>query len=537
MTSEAADDLTHLLLTNDPPSPLETELARSIIAGLDRLLDEDVAPDTEKHRIANTEEQLDDKTRERKAIEAKRARYLAILSPHRRLPIEVLGLIIEETVSRAIHAFGTGLVLEHAVYSLMLVSRTWYQAALSIPNIWRRLEVMMSPPDPTADSILSPAQCIRMWTSTMEMWFARARDAPLILSLDFSDEWEIEEGDVVEFSAALAALSARIRSFAPSFAHIDCCHVLDGAVIPEVVFEEPVTPVVWQRLQCFWIQETSPLRGTFQHADRFPSLQQAGYWGTERKITRAPFPLPFGQLNTLLLVGFHPNYAQLSESVALEQLDLRVRQLADGPHVPWEVLEQQPPLIFPKLTKLSLHAVGPQSAWFYRNIRSPLLEKLRVRAPYNLKESISWVTELVRGCGSQGIKRLALWNRIFTPGESDIRYAIDATLMQSIFERTQHLVGISLSGGLWLTNIHSVPTTVRKVKIEDSHIQPWSNQPVMAKFEEGLVKLVDSGWTNREPMQIILKLGRARDLDIHVWTERWTALTVGSQIRLSVVEA
>jgi len=46
MTPDGSDDLTHLLLTNDPPSALEAELAQSIITGLNRLLSELVPRDT-----------------------------------------------------------------------------------------------------------------------------------------------------------------------------------------------------------------------------------------------------------------------------------------------------------------------------------------------------------------------------------------------------------------------------------------------------------------------------------------------------------
>ena len=88
--------------------------------------------------------------------------------------------------------------------------------------------------------------------------------------------------------------------------------------------------------------------------------------------------------------------------------------------------------------------------------------------------------------------------------------------MQSIFERVPSLEELSLNGGLWLVNIHSVPATVHKVELEDLKIEPLLNQEIFTRFHASLETLLGLDWGRRLPMESIIRMARGQDPDLAI---------------------
>ena len=128
---------------------------------------------------------------DRSTIEAKRARYLAILSAHRRVPVEILALIIEKAmIDMENDKNDTRPLDEHPIYTLMGVSRAWYQAALNVTAIWSKFKMTMSCPRSSVGGGPTATAVVRMWTKRMERWFSRAKGAGLELTLIIFGDWD-----------------------------------------------------------------------------------------------------------------------------------------------------------------------------------------------------------------------------------------------------------------------------------------------------------------------------------------------------------
>ncbi|TEB28947.1 hypothetical protein FA13DRAFT_1735071 [Coprinellus micaceus] len=112
--------LSRLLTSNDPPQPFELVVIENVVS----LMDE---------TIANLTAQLDKAKNERQQCQA-------LLSPLRRMPMDVLGEIFGHVVSSA-ESYNQG--LRWAV-ELCLVCRTWQDAAYATHRLWASFELQAS---------------------------------------------------------------------------------------------------------------------------------------------------------------------------------------------------------------------------------------------------------------------------------------------------------------------------------------------------------------------------------------------------------
>ncbi|KAJ3545330.1 hypothetical protein NMY22_g2481 [Coprinellus aureogranulatus] len=135
--------LPHLLRSNDPPLASEVPVIESIVG----LMDDNV--EALKAQLAN--------------VIVKRQQYQALLSPLRRMPLDILGEIFS-------HILGSGEQSLQKVVSLCLVCKAWRDAAYATHRLWSHIEI---------DTSRAPNEWKRV-----ERWISRSGATPKSLSVN-----------------------------------------------------------------------------------------------------------------------------------------------------------------------------------------------------------------------------------------------------------------------------------------------------------------------------------------------------------------
>ncbi|KAJ7261288.1 hypothetical protein B0H12DRAFT_1106127 [Mycena haematopus] len=194
MELDSSSPFHHLLHTNYIPTSDEAAQIRKLCAkplnDLSRL----------EAEISHTQAILHDLQRSYRRVKTGVDAHLALLSPMRNLPPEVLQLIFTMTLPSDRNA------VMHASEAPVLLGRVcsgWRRIALATPNLWASLHVV-TPPVDYSESDISPGK-IRMMA--MEEWLARSGACPLSMSIWVSREaWG---------SAAAAASSPFVEAILP----------------------------------------------------------------------------------------------------------------------------------------------------------------------------------------------------------------------------------------------------------------------------------------------------------------------------------
>ncbi|TEB40183.1 hypothetical protein FA13DRAFT_1618671, partial [Coprinellus micaceus] len=108
--------LSQLATTNDAPSTQDAAFLREVVDGLD------VEADEIRTQLQALEEKL-------QVVERNRKFFKPMLSPVRRVPLEILGDIFALIVE--MDPF-----LNDALATLCLVCKSWRRAALGMPKLW-----------------------------------------------------------------------------------------------------------------------------------------------------------------------------------------------------------------------------------------------------------------------------------------------------------------------------------------------------------------------------------------------------------------
>ena len=222
--------LSHLLSSNHPPQSLEIAVIENVVC----LMDE---------TIADLTAQLDKVKNERQQCQA-------LLSPLRRMPMDVLGEIFGHVVSSA-SSYNQG--LRHAV-ELCLVCRTWRDAAYATHRLWASFEVRAS-----GDW--------REWKRA-ERWMKLSGTLPKRISVhsdrDMCGQWAMFTRPcqlAVPRLARLLAEGQKIHTLSISCAHSRCARNLCAAV-GAVASKQPRP---WDGIECLnvevretWTEPSSP---------------------------------------------------------------------------------------------------------------------------------------------------------------------------------------------------------------------------------------------------------------------------------------
>ncbi|KAJ7663904.1 hypothetical protein DFH06DRAFT_335963 [Mycena polygramma] len=142
-----------LLNSNEPPEESELPFIQSVVSQADaRLagLDEEIAGLNKE--TASLQGQLKQLKEDRVSVSSYRERNHAILSPLRRLPLEVLGEIFSWTLPLPKEEWGRDkLDLTDSPWVLTHISRHWRAASISTPSLWSKVAIhYRETPDPSS---------------------------------------------------------------------------------------------------------------------------------------------------------------------------------------------------------------------------------------------------------------------------------------------------------------------------------------------------------------------------------------------------
>ncbi|KAJ7670023.1 hypothetical protein DFH06DRAFT_1179833 [Mycena polygramma] len=187
----------HLLRTNEPPGDTEMPIITGLISHFQR------AADALTARIGIPEATLDQLIAERDQMVERVQQYTAVLSPIRRMPLEIMCEIFSWTsphTRRVPGSLSTG-----APWYLGQISTRWREIALALPSLWSSI------------TVLHTVQYSHEKVSLLPMVQAQLiRSANEPLDVDF--EWWRDEMDARPYLAALLPHSDRWASF-----RLRCC--------------------------------------------------------------------------------------------------------------------------------------------------------------------------------------------------------------------------------------------------------------------------------------------------------------------------
>ncbi|TFK53413.1 hypothetical protein OE88DRAFT_1655530 [Heliocybe sulcata] len=152
-TAEPA--IEHLRRSNDPPSGMEDATLRGYLSDSYGVLQ---SVDSE---IATLRERLAQRIRERDAIRAQMDECKGLLSPLRRLPLELLSHIFVDCLP------GNTFIIPHRLSAPLLLTQvcsTWRRTALSTSALWCSLKIEMGQRDEPRTH-LTKAELMRTWLS------------------------------------------------------------------------------------------------------------------------------------------------------------------------------------------------------------------------------------------------------------------------------------------------------------------------------------------------------------------------------------
>ncbi|KAL0577152.1 hypothetical protein V5O48_004828 [Marasmius crinis-equi] len=152
--SSLSSPFTTVLDTNYSPSSTERGKISSLLKGSER-------------RIRALEEEISKLQTERDELQSFVDRHRALLSPIRRLSVEILGEIFVHTLPKSV--FNLGGKLKDAPLILTVVSRLWRETALNTPELWNDIHIHLpryseyTPLDQFSSHIMRRKEGIKSW--------------------------------------------------------------------------------------------------------------------------------------------------------------------------------------------------------------------------------------------------------------------------------------------------------------------------------------------------------------------------------------
>lgn len=172
MQLELESAFSQILGTNHVPSPEESGQIQDLLS---RPLDELARLNSE---IAHLLARLEDLKLRRDKIKHYVDAHQALLSPARRLPVDIIGEIF-------VHCLPTGRNATRALYEapllLGLICRSWRDVAMSIPRLWSSIHVYV--PSSTTSGHQTISSLIEMRTRGVQDWLNRSGTLPLSISV------------------------------------------------------------------------------------------------------------------------------------------------------------------------------------------------------------------------------------------------------------------------------------------------------------------------------------------------------------------
>ncbi|KAJ6573100.1 hypothetical protein DFH09DRAFT_1152310, partial [Mycena vulgaris] len=180
-----------MLHTNAVPSDLECDSIRYFLEGPQK----ELADLTQE--IARLESLLDQASSKRDRLKLFIDAHLALVSPVRRLPDDIVQTIFEATLTSTRHP---AISSDESPLLLCQICRSWRAIALATPRLWARIHVVV------------PSQLrTQSLTDVVSSWLARSGTVPLEFSVVFSRTSQGSR-DISLLVAPLVAVSARWKA-------------------------------------------------------------------------------------------------------------------------------------------------------------------------------------------------------------------------------------------------------------------------------------------------------------------------------------
>ncbi|KAJ6480300.1 hypothetical protein C8R45DRAFT_1005125 [Mycena sanguinolenta] len=305
--------------------------------------------------INRLQSMIDDAVHRREKLRQFIDAHLALLSPVRRLPDDIVRSVFTATLPSTTNATISS---DEAPVLLCRVCKSWRVVALSTPQLWASFHIVVPPPS-KFDRLVA----------LVTTWLKRSGSVPLNISMVYSmaSDWDWDVSPLLE---TLITVSHRWKNVHLTLPH-SAAHVLGGLTSDDVpqlrsIGLCPPPPVQDDELWPLDFLATKSLRKvTFTGTHSFAN--SAISWGTLTHLDMCPF-VPFGHA-----------LAILSQCTVLQTCKIGLEDAQE------ENSAMIPPVVLPQLSRLAVlcvaYGIGPH---FFNHVSLPELRSFYLENGYNV---------------------------------------------------------------------------------------------------------------------------------------------------------
>ncbi|KAJ2924623.1 hypothetical protein H1R20_g12479, partial [Candolleomyces eurysporus] len=354
-------DLAHLLSSNTVPKPLEVV---SIQLGIESITT----------KILQIQSQLSELEEELRA-------HRAVLSPVRKLPLEILGEIFGLVVDPPLDRDGRSQLLD-----LCLVCKTWRDAAVLTHRLWSRVSTVEYP---------MPFKKITDWLS---------RSGSIPRSFEVIADGRNDCTDVLSACKYTTVALAKMLTDGPNLDHLSLDYsgpqyfrnLVEALHLSKGFSESRTRP--WDtvrslslKFRTFWNEPPNPSASSFLHIPSSVTsfhlhLPPLGAEGIPRSMATTPLHLPPDLLQRLTSLTIHCDWDGLQVSTALmhcqnvEELTLSFDGLVQFTDLnnPSSGSFSRSEIVLPKLRTLRFRSLSPHNLDVFSFLTAPVLNALDI---------------------------------------------------------------------------------------------------------------------------------------------------------------
>ncbi|KAK7043198.1 hypothetical protein VNI00_008552 [Paramarasmius palmivorus] len=182
-----------------PPSPFLSKLRTDFFASPAEEVEIHHLISTRRDRLQAIEDEIARLRAEQLELQTFVDEHLSLISPIRKVPIDVLREIFLQSMPE--NGFPACRALE-APLVFTGVCRLWREGAISIPMLWNRIHIHLPAPTPDGQPITEKfLTFLHLWREGVMTWLGRSGTVPLVVSLRGGLDWCSAQERVIEFHA------------------------------------------------------------------------------------------------------------------------------------------------------------------------------------------------------------------------------------------------------------------------------------------------------------------------------------------------
>ncbi|KAF8133046.1 hypothetical protein K438DRAFT_1739344 [Mycena galopus ATCC 62051] len=308
--------------------------------------------------IAKLQTAIDKLTEERDSLGAYVEAHQALISPARRLPLDIV-----QEIFIACLPTHRNCVMSAAEAPVLLgrICSSWRTISLSTPSLWARLHVvepLFGPSDPTPASL---DQKVERRLEITKTWLGRSGQCPLSISLQSAPEITPEAGTPTVASPNSVQFLQALISFAARWQHI---HFTTPPSLLLEIMSYLDTDMPWLETVGFHHQATRPLHSTSGPWNMLRGVRISSFSIPGSIFMPEKLPLAWNQLTTLTVGGPSWTVSTRMSSEALISVlslcpELRCCKLmVHDPNPEIAILQQHPIVDLPFLHTLAIHCIA-----------------------------------------------------------------------------------------------------------------------------------------------------------------------------------